>query len=167
MVLKPLSEAVQNGDMIRAVIRATGANQDGRTVDIAQPSQAAQAALIRETYASSNLSMRPTRYIEAHGTGTAVGDPIEIGSIQSAFETSRSKDDPIFVGAVKSNIGHLEATSGMAGLIKAVLVLEKGVIPGNIWFERPNPRINMKDSFIKVSYKSNPHLLASMCILIS
>lgn len=95
--------------------------------------------------------MGPTRYVEAHGTGTSVGDPIEIGSIQSAFKESRSKEDPLFVGAVKSNIGHLEATSGMAGLIKAVLTLEKGVIPGNIWFEKLNPQIVMKDSFIKVN----------------
>lgn len=154
VVIKPLDKAIADGDMIRAVIRATGANQDGRTVDIAQPSQSAQAALILETYASAGLSMGPTRYIEAHGTGTAVGDPIEIGSIQSAFQASRSKGDPLFIGAVKSNIGHLEATSGMAGLFKAVLALEKGIIPGNIWFESPNPRINMKDSFINVGLYS-------------
>ena len=151
VVIKPLDKAIKDGDMIRAVIRATGGNQDGRTVDIAQPSQLAQLTLIRETYACAGLSMAPTRYVEAHGTGTSVGDPIEIGSIQSAFKESRSKEDPLFVGAVKSNIGHLEATSGMAGLIKAVLTLEKGVIPGNIWFEKPNPQIVMKDSFIKVN----------------
>lgn len=156
MVLKLLDKAIADGDMIRAVIRATGANQDGRTVDIAQPSQSAQAALIRETYASAGLSMGPTRYIEAHGTGTPVGDPIEISSIQSAFKASRSEEDPLFVGAVKSNIGHLEATSGIAGLFKAVLTLEKGIIPGNIWLESPNPRINMKDSVIKVSLYGQP-----------
>lgn len=152
VIIKPLDKALRDGDMIRAVIRATGTNQDGHTVDIAQPSQAAQVALIRKTYASAGLSMEPTRYIEAHGTGTLVGDPIELGSIQSAFQGSRSQKDPLFVGAVKSNIGHLEATSGIAGLIKAVLTLERGVIPGNIWFEKPNPRINMTDSFIHVSH---------------
>lgn len=160
VVIKPLDKALADGDMIRAVIRATGANQDGRTVDIAQPSQSAQTALIRETYTSAGLSMGPTRYIEAHGTGTPVGDPIEIGSIQSAFKASRSKEDPLFVGAVKSNIGHLEAASGIAGLIKAVLTLEKGIIPGNIWFERSNPRMNMKDPFIKVSLSGQPLQLA-------
>lgn len=160
VVLKPLDKALADGDMIRAVIRATGANQDGRTVDIAQPSQSAQTTLIRDTYTSAGLSMGPTRYIEAHGTGTPVGDPIEIGSIQSAFKASRSEEDPLFVGAVKSNIGHLEAASGIAGLIKAVLTLEKGIIPGNIWFERANPRMNMKNSFIKVSLLGQTFQLA-------
>lgn len=150
VVIKPLYKAIADGDIIRAVIRATGGNHDGRTVDIAQPSQSAQDTLIRKTYASAGLSMEPTRYIEAHGTGTPVGDPIEIASIQSAFKASRSEEDPLFVGALKSNIGHLEATSGIAGLIKVVLVLEKGIIPGNIWFERPHSGMNV-EPFIKVS----------------
>ena len=151
VVLKPISKALNDGDTIRAVIRATGANQDGRTVDIAQPKQAAQEAMTRSTYASAGLSMEPTRYIEAHGTGTAVGDPVEIAALQSTFSRSRSKEDPLYIGAVKSNIGHTEATSGVASLIKAILVLEEAIIPGNAWFEKPNRNIDMRSGMIKVS----------------
>ncbi|KAF2865597.1 hypothetical protein BDV95DRAFT_652025 [Massariosphaeria phaeospora] len=140
VVIKPLTKAVQDRNCIRAVIRATGSNQDGRTPGITQPSGLAQEQLIRSTYKRAGLNMAITRYFEAHGTGTAVGDPIEAKAIADAFKDSVR--EPLFVGAVKSNIGHLEGASGIAGLIKTVLVLERGVIPANIWFERVNPKID-------------------------
>ncbi|KAB8278611.1 hypothetical protein BDV30DRAFT_233574 [Aspergillus minisclerotigenes] len=129
LILKRFDDAVADNDVIRAVVRATGTNQDGRTPGIVQPSRQAQAELIQETYKKAGLDMRLTRYVEAHGTGTPVGDPIEAGAIADAFKSVISPDHSLYIGSVKSNIGHLEGTSGIAGLIKSVLMLEQGMIP--------------------------------------
>lgn len=145
LVLKRLRDAVRDRDTVRAVIRATGANQDGRTPGISQPRADAQAALIRQTYASAGLSLAETRFFEAHGTGTAVGDPIEASGIAQVFGPHRSADEPLYVGAVKSNIGHLEGASALAGLVKTILALENGTIPPNINFEKVNPKIPVDD----------------------
>jgi len=145
LVLKRLKDAVSAGDTIRAVIRATGSNQDGRTPGISQPRAEAQAALIRQTYASAGLPLTETRFFEAHGTGTAVGDPIEASAIAQVFGSHRSVDSPLWVGAVKSSIGHLEGASALAGLVKTILTLEKGVIPPNINMEKVNPKIPVDD----------------------
>lgn len=142
VVLKPLALAIQNQDTIRGIIRATGSNQDGRTPGITQPSGESQEALIRATYAKAGLDPGTTRFFEAHGTGTALGDPTECAAIASVFGPHRTNDHPLYIGAVKSNIGHLEGASGIAGFIKTLLVLERGVIPPNTNFERLNPRIN-------------------------
>ena len=142
LVLKRLVDAIKDGDTIRAVIRSTGCNSDGRTPGITQPSGDAQEALIRETYSRAGLDLGSTRFFEAHGTGTALGDPTEASGIGAAFGKFRSPDEPLYVGAVKSNIGHLEGASGVAGIIKTILALEKGVIPPNTNFERMNPRID-------------------------
>ncbi|EDN95526.1 hypothetical protein SS1G_11404 [Sclerotinia sclerotiorum 1980 UF-70] len=139
MVLKPIKQALKDNDIIRAVIRNTGTNQDGRTPGITQPSKEAQASLIQETYHRAGLDFKDTGFFEAHGTGTPIGDPREAGAIGIAFKDH--VDEPLVVGAVKSNIGHLEGASGLAGLIKTILILEKGVIPRNIWFEKLNPEI--------------------------
>ncbi|PYI05349.1 polyketide synthase [Aspergillus sclerotiicarbonarius CBS 121057] len=131
VVIKRLDDAISAGDTIRAVIRSSSSNQDGKTPGILQPSKNAQACLIRDTYRKAGLDMGTTRYFEAHGTGTPIGDPIEARAIGTAFRPYRSGEDPLYVGSVKSNIGHLEGASGIAGLIKTVLVLEKGIIPPN------------------------------------
>ncbi|KAJ6150676.1 hypothetical protein N7470_007270 [Penicillium chermesinum] len=141
LILKRVSDATVNNDTIRAVIRATGTNQDGRTPGIVQPSRQAQAELIRDTYQKAGLDMHLTRYVEAHGTGTPVGDPIEAGAIADAFQSSISPARPLYVGSVKSNIGHLEGTSGIAGLIKSVLMLEQGMIPAIAGLENVNRTI--------------------------
>ncbi|KAI2485149.1 Fatty acid synthase S-acetyltransferase [Pyrenophora tritici-repentis] len=141
IVLKPLSQALSNNDTIRAVIRASSSNQDGRTPGITQPSGDAQALLIQETYEKAGLDLGTTRFFEAHGTGTQIGDTTEAAAIHSVFGKYRSPEEPLIVGAVKSNIGHLEGASGLASIIKTVLALEKGVIPPNTNFEKPNPRI--------------------------
>ena len=159
VVIKRLSEALKNGDTIRAIIRATGSNQDGRTAGITQPSGDAQERLIRDTYQAAGLERKVTRYFEAHGTGTQAGDPIEAQAIASAFEGQRSQGEPLYVGSVKTNVGHLEGTSGIAGLIKAMLILEKGLIPPNIWFEKVNPRILAEEWNIKVLTISLPSLV--------
>ncbi|KAL7629617.1 hypothetical protein AAE478_001139 [Parahypoxylon ruwenzoriense] len=141
VVLKRLSKALEDDDTIRAVIRSTSSNQDGRTPSVTQPSSVAQAALIREAYKPLNFDFKSTGYVEAHGTGTAVGDPIEAQALRMVFSDHRGNDDPLFIGSVKANIGHLEAAAGVAGLIKTVLALEKGVIPPIALLDRLNPAI--------------------------
>ncbi|KAI9842656.1 MAG: Type I Iterative PKS [Sclerophora amabilis] len=150
VVIKLLSDALRDGDTIRAVIRSTGSNQDGRTPGITQPSGDAQESLIRETYDKAGLDMETTRFFEAHGTGTPIGDPIEASAIGGAFRKHRDSDEPLYIGALKSNIGHLEGASGIAGLIKTVMVLEKGVIPPNTNFESLNPKIDAE--FLKLKF---------------
>ncbi|RFU73012.1 polyketide synthase [Trichoderma arundinaceum] len=142
VVLKPVTAAVRDGDIIRAVIRASGSNQDGHTPVITQPSQQAQQELIQHVYGRANLSLADTRYVEAHGTGTPVGDPIEARAIGRVFRKFRSQEEPLYIGSVKSNIGHLEGASGLAGLLKVILSLERGVIAPNALFEKINPAID-------------------------
>ncbi|KAJ5102441.1 Acyl transferase/acyl hydrolase/lysophospholipase [Penicillium alfredii] len=141
-VLKPISGAVQNGDMIRAIIRSTGSNQDGHSPALTQPSPQAQEDLIRHVYRQANLPFHETRYVEAHGTGTPVGDPIEIKAIGRVFRKLRSSKCPLYVGSIKANIGHLEGASGLASLVKAILILEKGIIPPSALLEVVNPAID-------------------------
>ncbi|KAK1144041.1 Type I Iterative Polyketide synthase (PKS) [Aspergillus melleus] len=151
LVIKRLADAIRDGDTIRAVIRSAGSNQDGLTPSgIMQPSGTAQAGLIRDTYARAGLSMEPTRFFEAHGTGTQVGDPIECNALGDAFRGVRTMNDPLFVGAVKSNIGHLEGASGIAAVIKTILILESDLIPPNTNFEKINPKIDLE--FLGLQY---------------
>ncbi|KAK4236508.1 lovastatin diketide synthase LovF [Achaetomium macrosporum] len=128
LIIKPVDAAVQDGDTIRAVIRATGTNQNGRT-NLALPSKELQKRLIDETYRKAHLDKSRTRFFEAHGTGTPAGDPLEAMAIGNAFSPGRDADDPVIIGAVKANIGHLEGAAGIAGVIKTILVLERGLIP--------------------------------------
>ncbi|KAI0119752.1 hypothetical protein F4814DRAFT_458905 [Daldinia grandis] len=144
IVLKPVADAVRDGDMIRAVIRSIGSNQDGKTPTLTQPSLQAQESLIRSVYEKKGLSLSTTRYFEAHGTGTPVGDPIEMKAIGQAFRDYRSDEEPLYVGSVKANIGHLEGCSALAGIIKAITILERGVIPPNALFENVNPNIDLE-----------------------
>ncbi|KAI9162660.1 reducing type I polyketide synthase [Paramyrothecium foliicola] len=150
LIVKPVDAAIRDGDTIRAIIRATGSNQDGRTPGITMPSQEAQTRLITDTYAKAGLELSATAYVEAHGTGTPVGDPIEATAIGEAFRTYRADDQPLYIGSVKSNIGHLEGCSGLAGVIKMVLALEAGVIPPNANFEALNPKIDAGSLRIKI-----------------
>lgn len=163
VVIKLLADALREGDTIRAVIRATGANQDGKTPGLTQPSQTAQEQNILETYRAGGLDLDMTKYFEAHGTGTQVGDPIETHSISAAFR--KSADEPLYVGAVKPNIGHLEAGSGIASLIKSVLVLEKALIPPNINFEKTNVNIPTEKWHIQVGYSLQATCASSHLIL--
>ncbi|KAI0543496.1 putative polyketide synthase [Xylaria curta] len=156
LIVQPLDEAIRDGRTIRAVIRSTCSNQDGKTLGITQPSKEAQYQLILDTYAKAGLTMDHTRYFEAHGTGTPLGDPIEAGAIGQAFRTFRSPQDPLYLGSVKSNIGHLEGGSGVAGVIKAILALENGVIAPNANFERLNPEIDADFLNIKIAADAVP-----------
>lgn len=140
LLLKPLDLDLRDGDVVRAVVRASGANQGGKTPVITQPSPQAQKDLIRRTYEVAGLSRNETDYVEAHGTGTPVGDPIEAAAIGEAFRGQG--DHTVWIGSVKSNIGHLEGASGIAGVIKSILALEKAVIPPVANFDRANPAID-------------------------
>lgn len=151
VVLKRLSDAIRDGDPIRAVIRNTGINQDGKTAGITQPNGASQTALIRQTFERGNLQMRLSQFFEAHRTGTPVGDPIEANAIGEAFHDTHTEDDPLYLGAVKANIGHLGGCSGLAALIKAILALERGIIPPIAGFKEKNHRFDRRGSVLRVS----------------
>ncbi|KAI1355097.1 hypothetical protein F5Y01DRAFT_327941 [Xylaria sp. FL0043] len=150
LVIKPVLDAVRDGDMIRAVIRSTGSNQNGRTAIITQPSAKAQEHLIRDVYHEAGLDLKSTRYFEAHGTGTAVGDPAELEAVGKVFGPCRSSKQPLYVGSIKSNIGHLEGSSGLAGVIKAMLILEKGVIPPTALFQKINSAIDAEQYHLEI-----------------
>ncbi|KAI0157245.1 hypothetical protein GGR57DRAFT_510816 [Xylariaceae sp. FL1272] len=150
VILKPIDAAIRDGDIIRAVIRGTGSNQDGRTPVLPQPNATSQEALIRHVYRKAGLGLDMTRYFEAHGTGTGVGDPIEMRAIGEAFRGIRPPNEPLYVGSIKPNLGHLEAASGLAALLKTVLILEKGVITPNALLEKVNPEIPLEQYNIKV-----------------
>ncbi|KAI1171815.1 lovastatin nonaketide synthase [Nemania sp. FL0916] len=145
LIVKRLSDAIRDGDTIRAVIRGTGANVDGKTPSVTMPSSEAQAALIRDTYAEACLPLHHTRYVELHGTGTPVGDPIELSAISSTFGASTSPEDPIYVGSIKPNVGHTEGCAGLAGVFKAVLCLESGVILPTANIATVNPKLRFAD----------------------
>ncbi|OJJ38044.1 hypothetical protein ASPWEDRAFT_106140 [Aspergillus wentii DTO 134E9] len=150
LVIRPLEDAMRNGDTIRAVIRSSSSNQDGKTPGITQPSSDMQRQLIRDTYRKGGLDLASTRYFEAHGTGMLLLPSFK--AIGSIFRNHRSPDDP---GSVKSTIGHLEGASGIAGIIKAVLALERGVIPPNSTnYENLNPRIDDEFWNIKIPNKA-------------
>ncbi|OQE38549.1 hypothetical protein PENCOP_c008G00808 [Penicillium coprophilum] len=150
LVLKPLSEAVRDGDPIRAVIRETAVNQDGKTPTITSPSQESQEELIRTCYSLAGLDPLDTGYVEAHGTGTIAGDQTESNAIGTVFGEHRSVDDPLFIGSIKANFGHLESASGLASIIKACMMLDRGLIPPSANFHVPNSAINFQDLKLKV-----------------
>ncbi|EHK21956.1 uncharacterized protein TRIVIDRAFT_53518 [Trichoderma virens Gv29-8] len=141
IILKRFSDAIRDGNSIRAVIRGTGVNQDGRTPGLTNPDSLAQERLIRTVYARAGLSVNNTAMVEAHGTGTAAGDPIEANGIARAFSARPRNLPPLYIGACKSGIGHLEGAAGAAAIIKSVLILENGIIPPNVNFEKVNPKI--------------------------
>lgn len=145
VLLKPLSRAIADGDHIESLIRETGVNSDGRTPGITMPSAAAQIDLIRSTYRRAGLDPvldRP-QFFECHGTGTAVGDPIEAEAIATSFfpPSQHGYDGKLLVGSIKTVIGHLEGCSGLAGVLKASLAIQNRIIPPNLLFEELNPDI--------------------------
>lgn len=144
LLLKPLKDALQDGDPVRAVVRNWGCNQDGKTTGITLPNSEAQTSLIDSVYAGSKLDPIETDYVEVHGTGTQAGDPLEASALARVFSRGRGVDKPLNVGSIKTNVGHLEGASGLAGVIKAVLMLENKIILPNMNFEKANPRIPLK-----------------------
>jgi acyl transferase domain-containing protein/acyl carrier protein/SAM-dependent methyltransferase len=155
VVLKRLSDALSAGDPVLAVIRGSAVNQDGRSGGLTVPNGPAQQTVIRE--ALKNAGLRPSQisYIEAHGTGTALGDPIEVDALGAVFG-DRERDDPLWLGSVKSNIGHLESAAGIAGLIKVILCLQNKELPRSLHFDTPNPNVAWQTLPIRVTAAHMP-----------
>jgi acyl transferase domain-containing protein len=156
VVLKPLSQALADKDPIYAVIRGSSVNQDGQTNGITVPSGQAQETAIREACKLAGISPEQIQYVEAHGTGTPVGDPIEANALGNAIGKNRPDGDYCTVGSVKSNIGHLESASGVAGLIKLALALKHRQIPPSLHFETPNPKIPFEELRLRVPTTLEP-----------
>ncbi|ORB67810.1 type I polyketide synthase [Mycolicibacterium tusciae] len=149
-VLKRLSDAQRDGDRVLAVVRGSAVNQDGRSNGLMAPNPAAQAAVLRAACADAGVKPAEVAYVEAHGTGTLLGDPIEARALGAVYGRGRQPDAPLLVGAVKTNLGHLEAAAGIVGLIKAALAVQRGAIPANLHFETPNPHIPFGELRLKV-----------------
>ncbi|MEU5266200.1 type I polyketide synthase [Amycolatopsis sp. NPDC021455] len=156
LVLKRLADAERDGDPVLAVVRGSGVHQDGRTNGIMAPSREAQAHLLRRTWERAGLDPATADFVEAHGTGTRMGDPIEAGAMAEVFGAGRPAGAECLIGSVKTNIGHLEAGSGVAGLIKAVLALGHGVVPPSRYADRPNPAIPWAESGLRLVAEPTP-----------
>jgi acyl transferase domain-containing protein len=151
VVLKRLSDAVADGDRVLAVIRGTAVNQDGRSSGLTVPNGTSQQAVIREALANAGVDPHAVEYVEAHGTGTALGDPIEVEALRRVLAEGRSPDRPLVVGSVKTNIGHLEAAAGVAGLIKVILAMRHGEIPSHLHFKALNPHISLEGTPLTIA----------------
>src|SRR5581483_11136183 len=143
VVLKRLSDAMADGDRILALVRGSAVNQDGRSSGLTVPNGPAQQAVILDALAQAGVAPAEVSYVEAHGTGTSLGDPIEMHALGATLGRERSADRPVVIGSVKTNIGHLEAAAGIAGLIKVVLALQHAEIPPNLHFKQLNPHIDL------------------------
>jgi acyl transferase domain-containing protein/acyl carrier protein len=141
IALRRLSDAVTRGDRILAVIRGSAVNQDGRSSGLTAPSGPSQESVLREALSRAGVSAAEIDYLEAHGTGTALGDPIEVHAIGAVFGSPRRTGQPLRIGSVKTNLGHLESAAGIAGLIKIVLALQHEQLPPHLHFRAPNPNI--------------------------
>ncbi|NEB13980.1 hypothetical protein G3I32_35000 [Streptomyces coelicoflavus] len=156
VAVRRLADAQRDGDRVLAVVRATGVNQDGRSNGLMAPSPAAQEELIRSVWRASGLDPSGAGYVEAHGTGTPLGDPIEAGALGAALGRARTPGDPLRIGSVKSNLGHLEGAAGLAGLAKCVLALHHGLIPATLHHTEPNPRIPLDEFGLHVVDRATP-----------
>jgi acyl transferase domain-containing protein len=142
ILLKRLSHALADGDNVVAVIRGSATNQDGRSIGLTAPNGLAQQAVIKAALANARTSPKHVSYIEAHGTGTALGDPIEMSALQEVFAPNRAGNDPLLVGSVKTNLGHLEGGAGIAGIIKTALALSKKTLPPHLHLDQPSTKID-------------------------
>lgn len=146
VVLKRLADAVADGDHILAIVRGSAVNQDGRSNGITAPNGLSQKALLRDALKNGGVHASQITYVETHGTGTALGDPIEVEALSAVIGKERQSGPPCFLGSVKTNIGHLEGAAGIAGMIKAVLCLQHRWIPPIVHFERLNPHITLENT---------------------
>ncbi|MBI5819060.1 MAG: SDR family NAD(P)-dependent oxidoreductase [Verrucomicrobia bacterium] len=156
IIIKRLAQAQRDGDRIYAVVRGSGANQDGATPGISVPNPQAQIALLREVYGQAGVNPASVQYVEAHGTGTAVGDPIEALALGTVLSDGRPAERPCLLGSVKTNIGHLEAAAGVAGAMKAILAVYHGFVPPSLHFHNPNPNIDFGQLKLHVQTKLGP-----------
>lgn len=150
ILLKSKEQATKDGDNILAVIKGSAVAQDGHSNGILAPNGVAQQKVIREAIADAGVSPKEISYIESHGTGTSLGDPIEVAAIDHIYGKNRSSENPLIIGSVKANIGHLEAAAGIAGLIKSIICLNKREIPKQVHFKSPNPNIDWRKTTVKI-----------------
>jgi malonyl CoA-acyl carrier protein transacylase/thioesterase domain-containing protein len=143
-------------DNILALIRGSAVNHDGRSSGLTVPNRSSQQAVIRQALKNAKLAANEVSYVEAHGTGTPLGDPIEVRALGTVLAEGRSPSQPLLIGSVKTNIGHLEAAAGVAGLIKVVLSLQHQQIPPHLHFQQPNPHINWDELPVKVPTQTVP-----------
>ena len=151
VVLKRLSEAQDDGDRIWAVIRGTSVNQDGASQGLTVPSGSSQERAMVDALSTAEIPPSEVDYLEAHGTGTIVGDPIEVNAAAAVYGLERKAERPLLIGSVKTNIGHLGPAAGVAGLIKTVMAMKEGVIPRNLNFKNPNPNLDWDRLPVKVT----------------
>lgn len=156
VLLKPLSKAIEDGDNIYAVIKGSMYNQDGASAGLTAPNPAAQEDMIEKAWKNASVDPKTISYIEAHGTGTNLGDPIEITGIERAFAKYTEKKQFCAIGSVKTNLGHLDHAAGMAGLIKAILSLQNKQLPPTLHFQEPNRKINFEASPLYVNDQLRP-----------
>ncbi|WP_318731849.1 type I polyketide synthase [Roseofilum sp. Belize Diploria] len=150
LVLKRLSDAISDGDSILALIRGSAVNHDGPSSGMTVPNKMAQKQVIQQALANAKLEPHQISYLEAHGTGTSLGDPIEIEALAEVYCKNRSADSPLIVGSVKTNIGHLEAAAGVSSLMKVILALQHQEIPPHLHFKKPNPHVDWDKLPIKI-----------------
>ncbi len=150
LVLKRLSDALADGDRVQALIRGTAVNSDGASGGLTVPSGSAQQAVVRKALEAAGVAPAEVAYVEAHGTGTPLGDPIEVRALSAVLGQGRDPDDRVLLGSVKTNIGHLEAAAGVAGLIKVVLAMQHGEIPPHLHFKEPSPHISWSELPVEV-----------------
>ncbi|MEV8033708.1 type I polyketide synthase [Streptomyces sp. NPDC086182] len=157
VVLRPLLDALEDGDHVHAVIRGSAVNNDGRQkIGFTAPSVTGQAEVVRAAHLVAGVDAGDIGYVEAHGTATALGDPIEVAALTKAFRESTDRRGYCRIGSVKSNIGHADSAAGVVGLIKTVLAVEHGVIPASLHFQRPNPAIAFVSSPFVVNAQTAP-----------
>ncbi|MFN0127637.1 MAG: beta-ketoacyl synthase N-terminal-like domain-containing protein, partial [Verrucomicrobiales bacterium] len=156
VLLKPLAQALADGDPIQGVILGSALNQDGHTNGISLPSPEAQAQLVLDACADAGVDPREIGFVEAHGTGTAVGDPIEATALSEALCAGRSSSAPLPIGSVKTNVGHLETAAGIVGLVKGLLVLKHGQIPASLHFHSPNEHIDLDALKLRIPTRLEP-----------
>jgi acyl transferase domain-containing protein len=156
VVLKRLSDALAAGDRIRALIRGSATNQDGHSQGLTAPNGITQQALLRQALRNAGVKPEQVGFIEAHGTGTRLGDPIEVGALSEVYGKPHPGGQPCLLGSVKANVGHLEAAAGVAGLLKLVLVLERGIIPKQPHFQELNPNISLEGTRFSIPTESQP-----------
>ena len=156
IVLKRLADAVSDGDSILGVVRGSCVNQDGRSNGLTAPSGPSQQAVIRGALEDAGVTADAIGYIEAHGTGTSLGDPIELNSLRDVLASERAPEQPCWIGSVKTNVGHLEAAAGICGLIKVVLALENEEIPPHLHLKEINPLISLQGTQLMIPAKPQP-----------
>ena len=148
---RPLSEAQREGDRILALIRGSAVNQDGRSNGLTAPNGPSQEEVIRRALAQAGVAPWQVGYVECHGTGTSLGDPIEVQALGAVLGQGRAAEQPVVIGSVKSNVGHTQTAAGAAGVIKVALAMQHGRIPRSLHFDAPSPHIPWAELSVKVA----------------